>query len=156
VPCSPELFGWRPICIRPCSEVPSFLSQSQNTLQSFRHSMSRFECNIVGAVGKSKRLLLQFILSMTALMFIPGLYASAQTDSWRRTANGWERAESWDYLVTVPVGKLRPLTVGTLVQRSWPATFAAVELSLVLLIMHFGSARVSSPLEKPSASPITD
>lgn len=139
--------------------------------------MSHFERNIVRVIGKSKRLLPQFVLVLTGLMLIPAPCATAQgnlsqghlsqghssqghasrensrqSDSWRRTANGWERTESWDYLTSMPVGKLRPLTVGTLVQRSWPASFAAVELSLVLLLMHFGSATESTRPEEMSAS----
>ncbi len=132
----------------------AILSLVTKHLQSFRETMNRFECNIVGAVGKSKSLLLLFLLSMTELMFVPEPYASAQTDSWRRTANGWERAESWNYLVTTPVGKLRPLTVGTLMQRSWPASFAAVELTLILLIMHFSSARAAVRTDEPGATTI--
>ncbi len=136
---SSRFLGWRPACIRRSSQRFDFFAYHKH-LQTFRDSMSRFECNIVSVVCNSKRLLLPFFLSMVAFMVVPEHYTSAQTDSWRRTAKGWERAESWDYLVTAPVGKLKPLTVGTLVQRSWPATFAAAELSVVLLIMHFGSS----------------
>jgi hypothetical protein len=99
--------------------------------------MRHFKCHIVDVFDECKRLLPMLLLSMSALQFIPALNASAQTDSWRRTANGWERVESWEYLVTAPVGKLRPLTLSTLIQRSWPATFAAAEVSLVLVVMHF-------------------
>lgn len=115
--------------------------------------MSRIDCNIVKTLAKSKRLLLQLLLLMTALVLLPGLHASAQSDSWRRTAKGWEKIESWNYLVTAPVGKLRPLTLGTLIQRTWPATFAAVEISVILLLLHFGSARIATRPEGLSTTP---
>ncbi len=114
--------------------------------------MSRIECNILGVIGEYKRLLTHLVFSVIVLALMPGLEAQAQTDSWRRTANGWERTESWDYLVTAPVGKLRPLTADTLVQRTWPAAFAAVELSLVLLILHFGSGAGSTSKEQAATT----
>lgn len=106
-----------------------------------------FECSIVRKVGQRKRLLMQFLLTIGALLAVPGPQASAQQDSWRRTANGWERTESWDHLVTAPIGTLRPLSIGTLIQRTWPATLAAAELSLVLAILHFGWASLPSRQE---------
>jgi hypothetical protein len=106
--------------------------------------MSRFPSNIVRDFGQSKRLLQPFLFSMAALLTLTGNRTEAQSDSWRRTANGWEKTESWDHLVTAPIGKLPPLTFGTLVQRSWPATFAAAELCLVLAILNFGRASVPS------------
>jgi hypothetical protein len=106
-----------------------------------------FECSIGRKVGQRKILLMQFLLTMGALLALPAPQASAQQDSWRRTANGWERTESWNQLVTAPIGTLRPLTIGTLFQRTWPATLAAAELSLVLAILHFGWASMPSQQE---------
>ena len=118
--------------------------------------MSRFERHIVDVFGKSKRLLSKLLLSMFIFFaLMPTLSALAQADSWRRTANGWERVESWNYLVTAPVGKLRPLTLKTLMQRSWPATIAAAEVCFVLVIMHFGSGSTKCKSEEPSPEEIT-
>lgn len=97
-----------------------------------------FECNIVRKVAQPQRLVLLFLLTVGALLTLSGPHASAQQDTWRRTALGWERTESWEQLVTAPIGQLRPLTLGTLIQRTWPASIAAAELSLVLAILHFG------------------
>jgi hypothetical protein len=102
--------------------------------------MSRFYCNILRNFGHPKRLHASFLLAMVALLTLIWARAEAQSDSWRRTAYGWEKTESWEHLVTAPIGQLRPLTIGTLVQRSWPATIAAAELSLVLAILNFGRA----------------
>lgn len=105
------------------------------------------KCSIVRKVGRRKGLLMHLLLTVGALLAMPGPQASAQQDSWRRTANGWEQTESWNHLVTAPIGTLRPLTLGTLIQRTWPATLAAAELSLVLAMLHFGWASVPSRQE---------
>jgi hypothetical protein len=66
--------------------------------------------------------------------------AAYQSDSWRRTAKGWEQTESWTCLISSPIGTLKPLTMNTLLERTWPAMFAAAELCLALAILHAGRA----------------
>jgi hypothetical protein len=59
--------------------------------------------------------------------------SKAIDDSWRRTSVGWERKEDWRYLTVSPVR--RKLSLQTLVQKTWPATLATSELTLVLAIL---------------------
>ncbi len=78
-----------------------------------------------------------------AILATATLFAAAETDSWRRTNRGWEHVESWTHLVTPPIGKLRPLTRKTLLQRSWPALFALTEVLLLLAIVDLSRSKKS-------------
>jgi hypothetical protein len=69
-------------------------------------------------------------------IFTSSQLAWTQTDNlWRRTAVGWERVEGWYRLTQPGIPNLKPLTVETLLERTWPATVAFTELAVVLLIL---------------------
>ncbi len=80
------------------------------------------------------RRLLQFA-GLGLVVALASDLALGQNDSWRRTAVGWERTEAWNQLTKPPIGRLQPLTVGTLFQRTWPATVALAEVFLILAVL---------------------
>ncbi len=96
--------------------------------------MSNCEHSIVPKSERPSRLSWRFVLVLLAVASMCG-FALAQNDSWRRTAVGWEQAASWNKMPQPPIGPLRSLTVGTLVQRTWPATIALAEMFLILAVL---------------------
>lgn len=100
--------------------------------------------SMVSKTPQPSRLLRGFVLAI-ALAEISIVLADSEADNWRRTPHGWERVESWNHLIEAPIGQLRPLTIATLLQRTWPAYVAATELFLMLTIIQFASQRAAKP-----------
>ena len=98
--------------------------------------MSFSERSIVPKSPRPSSLSRQFVFVCVVLICAAlGGVAIAQSDSWRRTPLGWERTESWKQLTEPPIGRLRQLSLDTLVQRTWPATIALAELFLILALL---------------------
>ncbi len=93
------------------------------------------QLSIVSNSKRQRRLASYFALALAGTEIASAL-AESEIDNWRRTPRGWERVESWDRLLEPPIGQLRPLTIDTLLQRTWPASIAAAELFLVLAVLH--------------------
>lgn len=108
--------------------------------------MSFSERSIVPKSPRPSSLSRQFVFVCVAMACaVMGGLAIAQSDSWRRTPLGWERTEAWKQLTEPPIGRLRPLSFGTLLQRTWPATIALAELFLILALLQPTLATVERP-----------
>ncbi len=109
------------------------------------------QLRIVSKSKRQRRLASCFALALAGTE-IASVLAESEIDNWRRTPRGWERVESWDRLLEPPIGQLRPLTIDTLLQRTWPASIAAAQLFLVLAVLHYSKqsnagSKVKRPIE---------
>lgn len=80
------------------------------------------------------------LITIAAVPYVMASPSQDASDSWRRTAQGWEQKEEWNQRILKAL-PLPALSLRTAPRRCWPAAIAAAEVLFAVWILQFDPQR---------------